>query len=322
MGFSPADISYFLDVARLGHMGRAAQSAGVTQPAISKALRRLEDAVGVTLFERGAHGVRLTSDGEIFLDSARRFHAQNAEMLRAASDLRAQRAGLLRVGLSSPASDGPVVKVLAEMVRRRPGLRLSITIGRSDALNDAVERGDLDVAVAPSYPGLSFSCSQLALSEDVVRVAARAEHPLFRLSTLGLEDLSDFAWVMPSRESASRRLVSQIFERAGAPAPRVTMEADYVSEAVMGLVGSTDLLVVAPASMLRGWFGRVNALPLPMLEVRRMLVLLTRPKGSWSPLMVAFRDLLMDQHLHVKRDSADFRMVPGHTSIPVGYEKE
>lgn len=306
MNFSPADIYYFLEVARFSHVGRAAQSVGVTQPAISKAVRRLEQDVGIPLFERSSRGVRLTSDGEMFLETARRFHAQHAEMIRAASDLRAQHAGLLRVGLTNPASDSPVVKVLSEMVRRRPGLRLVLTIGKSDALNDAVERGELDVAVAPSYPGLSFSCSQLALSEDLVRVAARAEHPLFRASTLALEDLTDCAWVMPSRASASRRLISQIFERAGVPAPRVTMEADYVSVAVLSLVASTDLLVVAPASMLRGWFGRVNALPLPMLEVRRMLVLLTRPRASWSPLMLVFRDLLIAQ---------------SPPDIPKGYDK-
>lgn len=293
MSFSPTDVSYFLQVVQQGHVGRAAASAGVTQPAISKAIRRLEAAIGVTLFERGAHGARLTSDGHLFLDSARRFDAQHVELMRSAAELRAQHAGLLRVGLTNPASDSVPVQALSEMVRRRPGLRMVLSIGKSDALNDAVEKGELDLAVVPTYPGFSFSCSQVEIGEDRARVAARADHPLARLPTLGLESLVDQAWALSSRSSASRRLLAQVFERAGLPPPRVAVEAEYTSDAIMGLLAGTDMLGLVPSSVLRGWTGRVNALPLPMLEVRRSLVLLTRPQATWSPLMTALRDLLL-----------------------------
>lgn len=293
MSFSPTDIAYFLEVARQGHVGRAADAVGVTQPAVSKAIRRLEDAVGVALFERGAHGARLTAEGQLFLESARRFDAEHVALMRSALELRAQHAGLLRVGLTNAASDGPAIRVLSDMVRHRPGLRLTMVIGKSDALNEAVVKAELDAAVVPSYPGISFTCDQLALSEDTVRVAARTEHPLARRAVLTLTDLADCAWAMPSRQSAARRLVTQILEQAGELPPRVTLEVDYTSEAAMGLIASTDLVGLVPASVLRAWRGRVEALSLPMLELRRTLVLLTRPQGTWSPLMTAFRDQLL-----------------------------
>lgn len=293
MSFSPADIAYFLEVARQGHVGRAAETTGVTQPAVSKAIRRLEDAVGVALFERGAHGARLTAEGRLFLESARRFDTEFAELARSASELRAQHAGLLRVGLTHAVSDGPAVRVLSQMVRQRPGLRLKVVIGKSDAINEAVEKAELDVAVVPSYAGISFSCKQLAISEDTLRVAARSGDPLARRATLALADLADCAWAMPSRQSAARRLVAQIFEQAGMPVPRVTLEVDSMSEAAMGLIASTDLVGLVPAAAMRAWQGRVEALPLPMLELRRTLVLLARPRAAWSPLMTAFRDLLL-----------------------------
>jgi DNA-binding transcriptional LysR family regulator len=229
MSFSPCDITYFLEVARHGNVGRAATAVGVTQPAISKAIRRLESTVGVALFERGAHGARLTSDGQLFLESARQFDAQHSAILRSAADLRAHHAGMLRVGLTNPASDSPVVQVLSEMVRQRPGMRLVLTIGKSDTLNDAVEKGELDMAVTPSFPGISFSCSQMELSEDWMRVAARAKHPLFSLSELSLQDISDFSWLLPSRQSATRRLLTNMLEHSGYSAPRVAIEADYRS---------------------------------------------------------------------------------------------
>ena len=292
MSFSPSDITYFLEVVRHGNVGRAAVAVGVTQPAISKAIRRLEATVGVALFERGAHGARLTSDGQLFLESARNFDAQHSAILRSAADLRAHHAGMLRIGLTNPASDSPVVQVLAEMVRQRPGMRLVLTIGKSDTLNDAVEKGELDMAVSPSFPGSHFSCDRIELSEDWMRVAARARHPMFSVSKLSLQDIGDYSWLLPSRQSNTRRLLTNILEHAGCPAPRVVIEADYRSDAAMGLIEGTDLLTIVPASVLRNWPGRIEALPLAMLEIRRTLVLLTRAQATWSHLMVVFKDLL------------------------------
>lgn len=293
MSFSPNDISYFLEIARQEHMGRAAQEAGVTQPAITKALRRLEDAVGMPLFERGGHGVRLTANGQLFMEIAKRFHVEHTEMVRAAAALRARHSGLLRVGLTNPASDSEAVRALAQMVRQRPGLRLTLTIGKSDTLNGAVEAGELDVAVVPSYPGTSFSCTQLTINEDTVHAAARAQHPLFSITQPTLQDLMPYSWIMPSRNSAARRLITEIYERAGLPLPQVTLEVEYTSDAVMGLVWGTDLLSLVPAATLRGWVGRVTPLPIPALTIPRSLVLLTRPKATWSPLMADFRDVLL-----------------------------
>ncbi|RYE85979.1 MAG: LysR family transcriptional regulator, partial [Oxalobacteraceae bacterium] len=174
-----------------------------------------------------------------------------------------------------------------------PGLRVTMVIGRSDALDEAVQQAELDIAVVPSYPGIILGCEQLAVGDDTTRVAVRADHPLTRRATLGLTDLVDHAWAMPSRRSAARRLVTQIFDQAGLPAPRVALETDYMSEAAMGLIAGTDLLGLVPAAVLRSWRGDVETLPLPMLDVRRTLVLLTRPYAKWSPLMTAFRDLML-----------------------------
>lgn len=293
MNFSAVDISYFLEVVKHGNLGRAAAACGVTQPAITKAIRRLEDAAGIPLLERGAHGARLTSEGHLFVESARRFNAQHADMIRTASELRAHHAGLLRIGLTNPSADSEVVWAMADLIRKRPGLRIKLTIGKSDALNAAVEAGELDMAVVPGYPGVSFSCTQLAISEDRAHVAARVGHPVFAIAEPTLQDLSPYAWVMPSRDSASRRVVTAIHERAGVAIPNVALEAEFISDAVLGLVGRTDLLAVVPASNLRSVIGRIMPLPVPALTIERSLVLLTRPQVTWSPLMMALRDLLI-----------------------------
>ncbi|WP_176463998.1 LysR family transcriptional regulator [Bordetella genomosp. 11] len=293
MYLSPTDLDYFLAVVRHGHFGRAALEQGVTQPAITKALRRLENTVGVALFERGAHGARLTSEGHIFHEHARRVSLQHAELAKLAADLRANHSGLLRIGLTNPAGDSNTVRALAELIRNRPGLRIKLTIGKSDSLNAAVEAGDLDMAVVPCPLGTTFSCEQETLGQDAVVVAARAGHPIFRATPISLAATGAYAWVMPSRDSGARKAVAQLFEAAGLAEPTVALEAEYVSETALGMVAATDLLAVAPLLNLRSWAAMVMTVPLPGFPLTRRLVLLSRRGGHYSALMASLRDQLL-----------------------------
>lgn len=294
MNFFNNDVATFLAVVRCGSVSRAAEQVGQTQPAISKAVRRLEQAVGVPLLERGAKGARLTGEGQVFLETARRFEAQHVDLVRTAADLRARHAGLLRLGVTSPAADSIAVRAIAEMVRRRPALRVQLGIGKSDQLNRKVEDGELDLAVVPSYPGRALSCATLDIGEDHMQVVVRAGHPLAQRPTVGIHDLAPYAWIMPSAQSAASSHVFQIFERAGAARPQVSVETEYTSEAAMGVLMATDLLTVVPASVLRSWLGRAQPLPIPEFTIRRNQVLLSHPKASWTPLMTAFRELVLD----------------------------
>lgn len=296
MQFSPTDIAYFMETVRNGHVGRAALACGVTQSAVTKALQRLEENVGGPLFERGAHGARLTAHGQLFLEVAQRFHLLHADMVRSASEIRAQSAGLLRVGITNPGSDSASVQALAQLVRARPGLRLKLVPGKSDVLAQAVSRGELDMALLPSYSGSSFGCEQLVLGSDPLQIAARIGHPLAANARPSVSQTVEYDWIMPSRDSAARRLVAALYEQRGLPPPQVRVEVEFTSEAVLGMLVSTDLLTMAPVSVLRVWAGRVAALPIPELEIQRSLVLITRHQASWSPLMQSLRDSLLQRY--------------------------
>lgn len=292
MIFSPSDIEYFLEVVRHRNLGKAAQACGVTQPSVSKALRRLEDATGVPLFDRGAHGARLTGEGQLFVEVAQRFQLQHAEMVRAAAELRARHAGLLRVGVTNPRYDSEIVRALATLMRHRPGMRLRLSIGLSDALNDSVASGELDAAFVPTYPGISFSCTQTPLHEDRMQLVARVGHPLASRGRLALADLADYPWAMPAERRASRRWVMDAFERAGVARPKIALEMDYSSEALVGLVAHTDMLCLMPSAVMRTWGDSLAALPVPALTFTRQWMLLTRPGSQPTPLLSALAQTL------------------------------
>jgi DNA-binding transcriptional LysR family regulator len=293
MLISPLDVSAFLEVVRKGSISRAAEALGVTQPSVSKAIRRLEEATGVTLLVRGFHGVTLTSEGQVFHESAARFDLQRFELQRLAGDLRARQAGLLRLGLTSASSESAAVQVVSDLVRRRPGMRLRLIIGKSDALDAQVEEGALDMALVPTYPGVAVRSHPLQLPGDRMQVVVRSGHPLLSERAVSLPSLVPYFWVMAPQQSAARKHLSGVFEAAQLPSPQVAVEAEYTSDAVMGIVSQTNLLALAPSGVLRSWLGRVFPLPIPMLELQRSLVLLTRKDAQWSPLMHDFKEGLI-----------------------------
>ena len=93
------DIEYFEEIAEQRHLGRAAERLGLSQPALSKSLRRLEEAMQVKLFDRNAKGLELTAEGSLLLARARDLRLSLRNVAREVSELSEGRAGHLRIGV-------------------------------------------------------------------------------------------------------------------------------------------------------------------------------------------------------------------------------
>lgn len=295
-GFAYNELVCFLAVAEHGHFGRAATALQVSQPAVSKIVRRVEQGVGAALFTRGTHGVALTSSGQLFMEPARQLVLRHEETLRAASDIQAQHVGLIRLGFTQATSESRATRAVAELLRRRPGLRVRLTVGKSDDLERALLDGSLDLAVVPSYPGHATRCAQVVIGEDELCVAARPRHPLFQLALeqgLRFGHLQGYSWALPAPGAAVRKVVDEAFAAQGLGAPTVALEIQHNTDAAIDIVGQTDLLCYVPSHVLRAHPERLQALPIPELRTRRSWLLISHPKAQWSPLMAALRDLTM-----------------------------
>ena len=297
MNLSFRDIEYFLVVGELGHMGRAAAQCGVTQPALSKSIRRLEEETGIRLFDRAARRMSLTSSGLAFVEHARRLQAEYNDAVRHAGELQAGQAGFLRIGATYATLDSVVMPALAVLLRRRPALRVSLTVGLSDALCTNVEQGQLDLAVAPVYARQVTALDIFTLGEDVLEIVVREGHPLLEKGSLDFLDLLQFSWILPRAQASARQAFFSLFEDAGSAVPNVAMEVEFVSEGALTVVAATDLISFAPSSLLKEP-SSPHVVPLPLRlpsPLSRKISLLTRPAATWTPLMEAFRQVLADQ---------------------------
>ncbi|TLU74508.1 LysR substrate-binding domain-containing protein [Lichenicoccus roseus] len=147
-GLSLRDLQYALAVAELRHFGRAADQCGVSQPALSEQIRKLEALLGTRLFERTARRIEVTSHGETLLRQARIVLREAAGLLELASARSDPLAGPLQVGVIPTLGPYYLPLVLRALRDRFPGLELRLQEGRTVELVEQLQRGQLDAMLA------------------------------------------------------------------------------------------------------------------------------------------------------------------------------
>jgi DNA-binding transcriptional LysR family regulator len=293
MALSLRDIDYFLEVARRGQLTGAASNLGVTSAALSKAIRRLEDELGLRLFERSGKGMPLTPFGDSFVLRAHLMQAEHHDALRYAGDVRAGRAGLLRVGTTVAVFDTIVSPALADLQPRRPGMRVTLSVAGSDEVLEQTRRGSLDACVVPIYETLPHGLTQVVLGADALIAVARDGHAAFRQRRFTLDRLAVQPWVLPTSPSAARSRLEVVFTRAGVKPPDAAIEVDLALSMALPLVRATDLLAFVPQSVLLmpGAKG-VREIEMSELHVPRTIGLFFRQDVHRSPLMNEFMQIL------------------------------
>ncbi len=155
---SLSDYESVLAVAEERHFARAARRLGITQPALTARLRRIEDEIGTPLFIRGRSGVTPTDAGTAFLDGAQRVLDTAAATASAARSAASGLGAVLRIGITQIAADQIVVPCLSAFRRAHPDARVLLSEGTTAGLERALEQSAVDVAfIHPPLhaPGLS-----------------------------------------------------------------------------------------------------------------------------------------------------------------------
>jgi aminoethylphosphonate catabolism LysR family transcriptional regulator len=139
----------FHQIVEQGGVTQAAATLGLTQPTLSGQVKALQALYGVRLIERSGRGVQPTELGQALHAMTRRFFAVEAEMAEMLEQVRDPGRGRLRLGADAPAH---VIPALALFNRRHPGIRLSVTLGNSRSILDALLDRRCDVAVIADPP--------------------------------------------------------------------------------------------------------------------------------------------------------------------------
>ena len=203
-------LSTFIEVARNMSVGKAAGILNVSQPAVTRTIRELEEAVGVPLVEKDGRGIRLTSAGEAF----RRHAGASIAALRQGVDAvklgQAQTVAPLRIGALPTVSARIMPAAVRRFLAESQGGRLKIITGENAVLLDQLVAGELDLVVgrlaAPERMlGLTF---EHLYSEQVLFVV-RPGHPLLAEPPFDLSQLARFTVLMPTASAIIRPFVDR-----------------------------------------------------------------------------------------------------------------
>lgn len=282
MDLSSRDIGYFLSVVRAGSLVGAAAERHVTEAALSKAIRRIEAAVGLPLFERTKKGMVVTPAGRVMHEHAVRIRREHDDAMSHAADLRSGAAGTLRLGVTRPVFDSHLAAAIARLLRRQPRLQLRVVLETARVLLDRLALGELDLAFAPllHLPGKQFEARKFA--SDALVVLARQGHPATAKRSRALADLAAYPWILPPKGTSATIWFDQCFTEAGLAPPPASIELDYASRSALQLIASTDFLLLSPGGWKRaGSPSGVRRLRVPALDVQRALYVVAR-RGAYA----------------------------------------
>jgi LysR family pca operon transcriptional activator len=213
----------FLEVARQGSLARAADKLAVSQPAISKTLKELEELLAASLFERSKSGVSLTEAGVAFL----RYAGPCVQALRdGVNSLRGGEyaSGVVRLGVLSTVESLLVPEVVRRLHERHSALAVSVVTGPSAYLLSQLRVGELDLVVgrmtdSPQIQGLSFE----HLYSESMTLVVRAGHPLLA-GPLVRGQLEDYPLVLPLAGTTIRQYADSLLVQCGIAQPRQRLE--------------------------------------------------------------------------------------------------
>lgn len=207
----------FRAIAQAGHMTRAAEALGVTQPALSAMLRKLEEEVGAELLHRTGRGVELTEAGRVFLEHAEEALRRVDGGVGAVRELMGLERGSIRVGGGATATTYLLPPVVSTFHRRHPGVRFFIREAGSRVIAQAVLSGELDLGIVTmpiEVPG-GRDLMITPWVEDELRLIVPPGHRLASRRSYRWSDLTDEDMVGFEAGSAVRSVIDrEIAQRA------------------------------------------------------------------------------------------------------------
>src|SRR6516162_6242982 len=245
----------FVAIVDAGGFARAANRLNLSQPALSRQIRALEDDLGVPLFDRMGRRVQLTSEGEDLLRRSRRLLVEADSLGERARVLKAGETGILRVGATPQVIENLLAQFLTRYRRRHPDVEVHLVEDGGVRLNSRLERGDVHLVLMA--PGGRFESRLLYPMHALAMLSPM--HRLARRAVLEIADLADEPLLLLRRDFGSREWFDAACNFAHIQ-PRVLLESSAPHTLIaLAATGYGIAIVPSNAQVPRG---AVRAMPL------------------------------------------------------------
>jgi len=286
-------LQLFEAVARLGGYTRAAEEANLTQPAVSIQLKRLEEIVGLELFEQVGRTVSLTEAGSVLLGHARaildEFEALQAEV----DELKGVQRGRLRISTVTTVNYfAPIL--LRTFCERHPGITVAMGVANRQELLGELAENTIDMAIMGRPPEDTDLQAEPFLDNPLV-IVGPPNHPLAGETAIPLDRLAEEVFLMREPGSGTRGAMERFLHRHGITVT-TSIEvagAEALKQSVQAGLGLA--LISRDAVELEVTSGRLVELAVPDIPIHRDWCLVHRAGKRLSPAAQVFKAFILDE---------------------------
>lgn len=290
------ELKYIVALARERHFGRAADACFVSQPTLSVAIKKLEDELNVTLFERGSNEVSLTPIGDRIVEQAQRVLENAALIKELAQQGKNPLSGPLRVGVIYTVGPYLLPALVQQMIARHPQMPLLLQENFTVKLLELLKQGEIDVAIL-ALPIAETGISILPLYDEKFYVAMPAGHPWATRSAIPSAELKNETMLLLGAGHCFRDQVLEVcpelsrFSQASEGIQR-TFEGSSL-ETIRHMVASGIGITLLPSTSIPknpSADGLLRYVPLAEPADKRRVALVWRKSFSRAAAIDALRD--------------------------------
>lgn len=208
------------------HIGRVAEVMHVSQPAISRMLSGIEEAMNLPLFDRTSRGLEPTDYGVCLIKYARAILREYVNARDELMDIIEGTTGRVAIGVLPASTSVLIPRFVKELGKTTTNTTITIQEGTTDLLLDKLQLGDLDLLVV-NLSGKNFNedYEVKVLCKDKLTLVAKKGHPLIEKKELTWEDIGEYPMILPPRSTGTRALLDEFFLRKGISLSRRCVES-------------------------------------------------------------------------------------------------
>jgi len=287
-------LEFFLKIVEEGSFSKAAERAFRTQPAVSLAIRRLEEEIGAPLFDRSQKTPTLTETGQVFHGYARRIIALRDQAREAVRELRELRAGRVRVGANESTSLYLLPEIILAFRARHPQVKVEIYRHPSESLPREVLDGNVDFALTAFEPADRDLEAFPVLRDELVLILSPA-HPLAARDSVSVAELGGEQFLAHNVKTGSRLKVIETFAAERTPL-NITLELATI-ETIKRFVQKEVGLAFVPRMCVTEELerGTLASVPVRGLSYTRTLWVIRRRASTTSHAAAAFLETLKEK---------------------------
>jgi len=275
---------------------RAAQAKNMTQSAMSRLVKSLEDELGVTLLHRKGKVVVPTPEGRLFYEHAKKILEEYSRMVQDISIATHAAKGALRLGASRIPAAHLLQQVLYDFSKAHPGIRIDLSVNKTSSVLRDLRDGRIDVGIVEGTL-IDHAFSAEVVAEDEVVIIVAENHPLTKRRKVTLQELTSEQFILPDPGSGTRELVNDLFREAGIDARKIKVRMTLGSpELIVQMVQAG--LGVAFASKWSVFTavkeGTVKLVKLTAKTMKRRFYLVTLETGAVSGPVNTFREFMKE----------------------------